>query len=192
MTDTHLTIFQNKQMRRHREEKTEKRYFSVIDIVEIASGSHDARNYRKVLKNRLKKEGSEVVTNCNQLKMLASDGKMRLTDVADVETILRLIQSIPSPNAEPLKLRLAIVGYERMQETIDPAMGVERARENWKKHGRSEKWIQQRMMGQETRNKLTDYWKDHEIKPGEEYAILTNIIHEERTGLTTKEHKNLK
>lgn len=179
-------------MRRHREEKTEKRYFSVIDIVEIASGSHDARNYRKVLKNRLKKEGSEVVTNCNQLKMLASDGKMRLTDVADVETILRLIQSIPSPNAEPLKLRLAKVGYERMQETIDPAMGVERARENWKKHGRSEKWIQQRMMGQETRNKLTDYWKDHEIKPGEEYAILTNIIHEERTGLTTKEHKNLK
>ena len=124
--------------------------------------------------------------------MLASDGKMRLTDVADVETILRLIQSIPSPNAEPLKLRLAKVGYERMQETIDPAMGVERARENWKKHGRSEKWIQQRMMGQETRNKLTDYWKDHEIKPGEEYAILTNIIHEERTGLTTKEHKNLK
>lgn len=124
--------------------------------------------------------------------MLAPDGKMRETDVADVETILRLIQSIPSANAEPLKLRLAKVGYERMQETIDPARSIDRARENWEKYGRTEKRIQQRMMGQETRNKLTDYRKEHEIKEWEEYALLTNIIHEEWTGITIKEHKKLK
>ncbi len=124
--------------------------------------------------------------------MKAPDGKMRETDVADVETILRLIQSIPSPNAEPLKLRLAKVGYERMQETVDPALSIDRARENWKKYGRSEKRIQQRMMGQETRNKLTDYRKDHDVKEWEEYTILTNTIHEERTWLSVKDHKKLK
>lgn len=205
---THLTLFQDKHIRRHRDEQAEKWWFSVVDIVAIASGSVDARNYRKVLKNRLKKEWSEVVTNCNQLKMLASDGKYYKTDAADVETILRLIQSIPSPNAEPLKLRLAKVWYERMQETIDPAVSIDRARENRKKRGRAEKWIQQRtnineinvasfclqngMMGQETRNKLTDYRKSHEIAAGEEYALLTNIIHEERTGMNVKEHKKHK
>ena len=124
--------------------------------------------------------------------MIASDGKYYKTDVADVETVLRLIQSVPSPHAEPLKIWLAKVWYERMQETIDPAISIDRARENRKKYGRSEKWIQQRMMGQETRNKLTDYRKDHEVKPWEEYAILTNIIHEERTGLNIKAHKKLK
>ena len=124
--------------------------------------------------------------------MIASDGKKYLTDVADVETILRLVQSIPSPNAEPFKLRLAKVGYERMQETIDPALSMDRARVNWKNMGRSEKRIQQRMMGQETRNKLTDYWQEHGIKEQNEYAILTNIIHKERTGMTVKEHKKLK
>jgi DNA-damage-inducible protein D len=189
---THLTLFQNKQIRRHRDEEAEKRWFSVVDIVSIASGSADGRNYRKVLKNRLKKEWSEVVTNCNQLKILASDGKYYATDVADVETILRLIQSIPSPNAEPLKLRLAKVWYERMQETVDPALSIERARENRKKYGRSEKRIQQRMMGQETRNKLTDFRKNHDVKEWVEFAILTNIIHEERTGMSVKKHKHLK
>jgi DNA-damage-inducible protein D len=189
---THLTLFQNKQIRRHRDENAEKWYFSVVDIVEIVSGSADWRNYRKVLKNRLKNEWSEVVTFCNQLKMLAPDGRMRLTDAADVETILRLIQSVPSPNAEPLKLWLAKVGYERMQETIDPALSIDRARENRKKYGRSEKRIQQRMMWQETRNKLTDYRWSHDVKAWEEYAILTNIIHEERTGLFVKDHKKLK
>lgn len=124
--------------------------------------------------------------------MLAPDGKMRETDVADVETILRLIQSIPSPNAEPLKLRLAKVWYERMQETVDPALSIERARENRKKYGRSEKRIQQRMMWQETRNKLTDFRKEHDIKEWVEFAILTNIIHQERTGLSVKDHKKLK
>ncbi len=187
-----LALFQKQKIRRHRDEKQEKRYFSVIDIVWVLSESKNPRNYWKVLKNRLLKEWSEVVTFCNQLKMIASDGKKYLTDVADVETILRLVQSIPSPNAEPFKLRLAKVGYERMQETIDPALSMDRARVNWKNMGRSEKRIQQRMMGQETRNKLTDYWQEHGIKEQNEYAILTNIIHKERTGMTVKEHKKLK
>ncbi len=124
--------------------------------------------------------------------MKAQDGKMRMTDVADTEQLLRLIQSIPSPKAEPFKLWLAKVGYERIQETVDPEKSIDRARKNWKLHGRSEKWIQQRMMGQETRNKLTDYWKEHEIKSGKEFAILTNIIHQEWTDMTVKEHKQLK
>ena len=190
--DEKLVLFQELKIRRHRDEKLEKRYFSVIDIVWVLSESKNPRNYWKVLKNRLLKEWSEVVTFCNQLKMIASDGKKYLTDVADVETILRLVQSIPSPNAEPFKLRLAKVGYERMQETIDPALSMDRARVNWKNMGRSEKRIQQRMMGQETRNKLTDYWQEHGIKEQNEYAILTNIIHKERTGMTVKEHKKLK
>lgn len=187
-----LALFQEQKIRRHRDEKQEKRYFSVIDIVWVLSESKNPRNYWKVLKNRLLKEWSEVVTFCNQLKMIASDGKKYLTDVADVETILRLVQSIPSPNAEPFKLRLAKVGYERMQETIDPALSMDRARVNWKNMGRSEKRIQQRMMGQETRNKLTDYWQEHGIKEQNEYTILTNIIHKERTGMSVKEHKKLK
>lgn len=187
-----LAVFKAQKIRRHRDEKQEKRYFSVVDVVGALSESKNPRNYWKVLKNRLSKEWSEVVTNCNQLKMIAPDGKMRETDVADVETILRLIQSIPSPNAEPFKLRLAKVWYERMQETVDPAMSIDRARENWQKMWRSEKWIQQRMMWQETRNKLTDYRKNHEINWPDEFAILTNIIHQEWTWMTVKQHKELK
>ena len=132
------------------------------------------------------------MTNCHQLKMPAEDGKMRLTDTANPQTLLRLIQSVPSPKAEPIKLWLAKVGYERMQEMADPERSLNRARENWKKYGRSEKWIQQRMMGQETRNKLTDYWSKHEITKENEYAILTNIIHQEWADVTVKEHKSLK
>jgi hypothetical protein len=124
--------------------------------------------------------------------MLAADGKFRETTAADAETMLRIIQSVPSPKAEPIKQWLAKVGYERMKETVDPAISIDRARENWQKLGHSEKWIQQRMMGQETRNKLTDYWKDHKITKDEEYAILTNIIHQEWSGLSVKEHKQLK
>lgn len=190
-----LAMFIEQRIRRHRDDEQEKWLFSVIDIIAILTEQRDyqgARNYWKVLKNRLQKEWNQTVTNCNQLKMLASDGKMRLTDVADVETLLRLIQSIPSPKAEPLKLWLAKVGYERMQETLDPERSLGRARENWKNQGRSEKWIQQRMMGQETRNKLTDYWQEHGIQKGKEYAILTNIIHQEWTGMTVQEHKKLK
>ncbi len=190
-----LILFENNKIRRHYDEKTEQWFFSIIDIVAILIQQKDynkAKSYWTTLKNRLKNEGSEVVTNCDQLKFIAQDGKMRETDVANAETLLRLIQSISSPKAEPFKLWLAQVGYERMQEMADPSKSLDRARVTWQKHGRSDKWIQQRMMSQETRNKLTDYWKEHDIKEGEEFAILTNIIHEEWTGLTVKKHKNLK
>ncbi len=193
--DKHLAIFENYKIRRVCDETSYMWYFSVIDIVQALIQQPDyqvTRNYWKVLKNRLFREGSEVVTKCNRLKLVAEDGKLRLTDVATPETLLRLVQSIPSPKAEPIKLWLAKVGYERMQEMSDPARSLDRARETWKKHGRSEKWIQQRMMGQETRNKLTDYWKDHAIKEGNEFAILTNIIHQEWAGVTVKEHKEIK
>ena len=188
-------FFENHEIRRVYDESTETWLFSVIDIVQVLTQSPDyqtARKYWKVLKGRLDKEGSQLVTNCYQLKMTADDGKQRLTDVATAETLLRLVQSVPSPKAEPIKLWLAKVGYERMQELADPARSLERARETWQKHGRSEKWIQQRMTGQETRNKLTDYWKEHDIKEGEEYAILTNIIHQEWADVDVKQHKNMK
>jgi len=190
-----LAIFEDYKIRRVYDEETETWFFSVVDIIQVLIQQSDyqaARNYWKVLKNRLSKEGSESVTKCNQLKMEAADGKKYLTDVANAETLLRLIQSVPSPKAEPIKLWLAKVGYERMQEMADPSKSLDRARETWQKHGYSEKWIQQRMLGQETRNKLTDYWKDHDIKEGMEFAILTNIIHEEWSGLSVQAHKKLK
>ena len=190
-----LAIFEIHKIRRHYDENKETWYFSVIDIVAALIEQTDfqlARNYWKVLKNRLKKEGSQVVTNCNRLKLTAEDGRQRETDVADVETILRLIQSVPSKKAEPIKLWLAKVGYERMQEMSDPEKALNRSREYWQKQGRSQKWIQQRMMGQETRNKLTDYWSDNGVKKGEEFAILTNIIHQEWSDLSVKSHKSLK
>jgi hypothetical protein len=187
VTDNVLIVFEDYKIRRLYDVKTETWCFSVVDIIQalIQQPSYQAaRNYWKVLKNRLKKEGSQPVTNCNRLKMPAEDGKMRITDAADPETLLRLIQSVPSPKAEPIKLWLAKVGYERLQDMSDPARSLDRAREYWQKHGRSEKWIQHWMMGQETRNKLTDYWKGHEISREEEYAILTSIIHEEWTGIS--------
>ncbi len=190
-----IALFETQQIRRVYDEQGEVWWFSVIDIIQVLTQQSDhqaARNYWKVLKNRLAKEGSQLVTNCHQLKMTASDGKQRLTDAANAETLLRLVQSVPSPKAEPIKLWLAKVGYERMQELADPAQAVDRARSTWQQHGRSEKWIQQRMLGQETRNKLTDYWANHEIKKGQEYAILTNIIHQEWADLDVKAHKDLK
>jgi DNA-damage-inducible protein D len=195
MSQNTFAIFENYKIRRVFDEKTDTWYFSVTDIIQVLlqqSGNQAARNYWKVLKNRLKKEGSESVTKCNRLKLMAADRKYYLTDVADPETLLRIIQSVPSPKAEPIKLWLAKVGHERMQDIADPARSLDRAREYWQQRGRSEKWIQQRMMGQETRNKLTDYWKNHEIKDEEEYAILTNIIHQEWSDISVKEHKNLK
>jgi len=195
VNDKVLAVFENYKIRRHYDEENERWYFSVVDIVAVLIQQPDhqsARNYWKVLKNRLNKEGSETVTKCNRLKMVAEDGKMRLTDVADPETLLRLIQSVPSPKAEPIKLWLAKVGYERLQDMSDPARSLDRAREYWQQHGRSEKWIQQRMMGQETRNKLTDYWNEHEITKENEYAILTNIIHQEWSGVSVKKHKDIK
>ena len=195
MADNTLAVFENNRIRRHYDEKMETWYFSVVDILQVLIQQPDyqaARNYWKVLKNRLKKDGSESVTKCNRLKMEAADGKKYLTDVADPETLLRLIQSVPSPKAEPIKLWLAKVGYERLQDMSDPARSLNRAREYWQQHGRSEKWIQQRMMGQETRNKLTDYWQDHEITREDEFAALTNIIHQEWSGVSVKKHKNIK
>jgi len=188
-------LFEQHQIRRVYDEASETWWFSVVDIVQALTQQTDnltARKYWNKLKERLNKEGSELVTNCHQLKMAAADGKQRLTDVATAETLLRLVQSVPSPKAEPIKFWLAKVGHERMQEMADPALALNRARELWQKHGRSEKWIQQRMTGQETRNKLMDYWADHDIREGQEFAILTNLIHEEWTGLSVKAHKDLK
>jgi hypothetical protein len=190
-----LAIFEGHGIRRLYDEKTETWFFSVVDIIQVLTQQPDyqtARKYWNKLKERLGKEGSQSVTNCHQLKLEAADGKSYLTDVANAETLLRLVQSVPSPKAEPIKLWLARVGYERMQEMADPARALERARATWQKHGRSDKWIQQRMTGQETRNKLTDYWAGHEIKKGDEYAILTNLIHQEWSGVSVNAHKDLK
>ena len=190
-----LTVFEDYQIRRIYDEASEIWFFSVVDVVAALTQQPDyqtARKYWNKLKERLKKEGSQSVTNCHQLKLSAADGKLYLTDVADPETLLRIIQSVPSPKAEPIKLWLAKVGYERIQDMSDPARSLDRAREYWQQHGRSEKWIQQRMTGQETRNKLTDYWKEHEIKGEDEYAVLTNIIHQEWSGVSVKKHKQLK
>jgi hypothetical protein len=190
-----LAIFEKYKIRRHYDEDKEVWYFSVVDIVAALIDQpnyQSARKYWNKLSERLKKEGSQSVSNCHRLKMKAADGKNYLTDAADPETILRLVQSIPSPKAEPIKLWLAKVGYERIKEIADPEISLNRAREYWGKYGRSEKWIQQRMLGQETRNKLTDYWRNHDIKEGEEFAILTNLIHQEWTGISVKDHKSLK
>lgn len=195
MENKSLAVFENYNIRRIYDEESETWYFSVVDIIQALIQQPDyqtARKYWNKLKERLKKEGSQSVTNCHRLKLESSDGKKYLTDVADPETLLRLIQSVPSPKAEPIKLWLAKVGYERMQDMADPARSLDRAREYWQQRGRSEKWIQQRMMGQETRNKLTDYWKDHEVRKEEEYAILTNIIHQEWADVSVKKHKTMK
>jgi len=190
-----MALFEDYKIRRIYDEEAEIWWFSVIDIVQVLtrqSNPQTARKYWNKLKQRLAAEGSQLVTNCHQLKMTATDGKQRLTDVATAETLLRLVQSVPSPKAEPIKLWLAKVGYERMQEMADPSRSLDRARSTWQKHGRSEKWIQRRMTGQETRNKLTDYWSEHDIKQGEEFAILTNIIHQEWAEVGIRQHKDLK
>lgn len=188
-----MVVFDNKQIRRHFDEKEEVWYFSVIDIVEVLTESINPRDYWFKMKVRVQNEdGFELSTICRQFKLKAADGKMRTTDVAPVDGIFRIIQSIPSPKAEPFKQWLAKVGYERLQEIQDPSLSMDRARENWQKMGRSEKWIQQRMTGQETRNKLTDYWKESGVTKQDEFAMLTNIIHQEWTGLTVLKHKALK
>ena len=187
-----IKLFESKKVRTHWDEEAETWYFAIVDVIAILSESENPQVYWRVMKKRLLAEGNETVTNCNALKMEAADGKMRVTDVADTQQLLRLIQSIPSPKAEPFKQWLAKVGYERMQEISDPEQSLDRARENWQQLGRSEKWIQQRMTGQETRNKLTDYWKESGVEKSDEFAFLTNIIHQEWTGLTVKNHKDLK
>ena len=191
--ETAIKIFEEKKVRAHWDEASEEWYFSVIDVVEILTDSANPRDYWFKMKQRVTiEDGIELSTICRQLKLISSDGKKYNTDCANVRGLFRIIQSIPSPKAEPFKQWLAKVGYERIQEVADPERSLDRARENWQRLGRSEKWIQQRMTGQETRNKLTDYWKDAGIKEQDEFAALTNIIHKEWTGLTVKEHKNLK
>jgi len=186
-----LAIFENKEIRRSYVEETETWYFSVVDIVEALTDSSNPTDYLKKIRKRDSDLGSYIGTNCPQVTML-TNGKKRKTLAGSVQDILRIVQSIPSPKAEPFKQWLAKVGFERIQEIADPAQSIDRARENWKQHGRSEKWIQQRMMGQETRNKLTDYWKEAGVEEKKDFAILTNIIHQEWTGLSVKKHKEVK
>ena len=191
--ETAIRLFEEKKVRAHWDESSEEWYFSVIDVIGILTDSANPRDYWFKMKQRVMLEdGIELSTICRQLKLVSSDGKKYNTDCTNVRSLLRIIQSIPSPKVEPFKQWLAKVGHERIQETTDPERSLDRARENWQRLGRSEKWIQQRMTGQETRNKLTDYWKESGVKEQNEFAALTNIIHQEWTGLTVKEHKNLK
>jgi hypothetical protein len=188
-----VKLFEQQKVRTHWDEKEEKWYFSVVDAIQILTDSNNPRRYWSDLKRKLKQEGFvQLYEFIVQLKLESSDGKKYTTDCADTKNLLRIIQSIPSPKAEPFKQWLAKVGYERMQEIANPEQSLDRARENWQKLGRSEKWIQQRMTGQETRNKLTDYWKESGVEKNDEFAFLTNIIHTEWAGLSVKQHKNLK
>ena len=184
---SNLKLFEGKQVRTCWDATEEEWYFSIIDVIEILTKSRNPRDYWFKMKIRVQTdEGLELSTICRQLKLKAADGKMRETDCTTTQNLLRIIQSIPSPQAEPFKQWLAKVGYERIKEINDPGQSIDRARENWQKLGRSDKWIQQRMTGQETRNKLTDYWQESGVKKGVEFAALTNIIHQEWTGLTVK------
>ena len=190
-----IKIFEDKKIRTAWNEETEEWYFSVVDVVEVLTDQPDyqgARNYWKVLKKRLKDEGNETVTNCNQLKMTAADGKKRLTDVADTEQLLRIIQSIPSPKAEPFKMWLAQVGRERIEETIDPELAIDRAFETYLKKGYTREWIYQRLLSIKVRNELTGEWDAHGVQKGIEYAILTDEITKAWSGMTTRQYKNLK
>ncbi len=186
-----IKLFEEKTIRSYWNEEEEQWYFSVVDIVEVLTDSVNPTDYLKKIRKRDQELGSYIGTNCPQVEML-TNGKRRKTLAGTVEDIFRIIQSIPSSKAEPFKQWLANVGYERLQEINDPSQSIDRARENWQKVGRSEKWIQQRMTGQETRNKLTDYWQESGIKKGDEFALLTNLIHQEWTGFTVKKHKDLK
>lgn len=187
-----IKLFESQQVRRVWNASDEQWYFSVVDVVGALTDSNVPKRYWSDLKRKLIAEGSQLYEKIVQLKFKAADGKQYATDCLNTPDLLRLVQSIPSPKAEPFKQWLAKVGYERMQEISDPAMSLDRARDNWQKLGRSEKWIQQRMTGQETRNKLTDYWKEAGVTAPDEFALLTNIIHEEWTGFKVHEHKDLK
>ncbi|MDO8452446.1 MAG: BRO family protein [bacterium] len=187
-----ITIFEGRKIRRHWDEENEKWWFSVVDVIAVLSNSANPRTYWKVFKNRLKKEGSEVVTKCNHLKMQATDGKYYLTDAADTETILRIIQTIPSPNAEPFKLWLARVGYERIEESEDPEKAIQRAMHFYLKRGYSKDWINQRLKSIEIRKELTDEWEIRGVKANNEFAILTDEITFAWAGMRTKKYKKMK
>lgn len=191
-----IQLFENKRIRTAWDEEKEKWYFSVVDVVAVLTDQPDARHastYWAVLKKRLNNEGADqLLTNCKQLKMTASDGRKRLTDVADTEQLLRLIQSIPSPKAEPFKLWLAQVGRERIEETIDPELTIDRALETYLKKGYSREWINQRLQAIQVRKELTDEWDARGVQKGVEYAILTDEISRAWSGMSTRQYKNLK
>lgn len=188
-----MAIFEGEQIRRHWDEEKELWFFAISDIIAVLTKSVDPLAYWRKMKERLLKEGgNETVTKCHGLKMVAQDGKMRLTDVADTETLLRLIQSIPSPNAEPFKLWLAQVGYERLEETADPEIAINRALKTYLQKGYSPTWVNQRLKSIEIRKALTDEWETRGVKEGLEFAILTNEITKAWTGMTTREYKKLK
>jgi hypothetical protein len=186
MRNTSIKLFEEKEIRSIWNEEEEKWYFSVVDVVGILSESPNPNNYWKVLKHRLTKEGSQLVTNCNQLKMQSTDGKFYKTDVADTEQLFRLIQSIPSPKAEPFKLWIAKVARERIDEIEDPEIGIDRLVETYLKKGYSKEWINQRLKSIEVRKELTDEWDNRGVKKGQEYAILTDEITKAWSGLTVK------
>jgi hypothetical protein len=187
-----IVLFHDKTVRRHFDEEKELWYFSIIDVIAILTDSENPKKYWSVLKTRLKSEGSEVATICSQLKMKASDGKMRLTDVATTEQLFRLIQSIPSPKVEPVKLWLAKVGYERIEEVGDPELAMDRAMKTYLKKGYSKDWINQRLKSIEIRKDLTDEWSERGMKEGREFAILTDEITKAWTGKSVKEYKQHK
>lgn len=188
-----VAIFGNNQIRRIWDADKELWFFAVVDVIKVLTDSNNPQVYWRVLKKRLIDEGSnETVTKCNGLKMIANDGKMRLTDVADTETLFRLIQSIPSPNAEPFKLWLARVGYERLEETADPEIAINRALKTYLQKGYSQEWVNLRLKSIEIRKDLTDEWENRGVNEGLEFAILTNEITKAWTGMTTKEYKSLK
>ena len=190
-----IQLFEDKRIRTAWDEKKEEWYFSIVDVVAVLTDQPDQRHaakYWSVLKTRLKKEGSELTTNCSQLKMRSADGKRYNTDVADTEQLLRIIQSIPSPKAEPFKLWLAQVGRERIEETIDPELTIERALETYLKKGYTREWINQRLQAIQVRKELTDEWDARGVQKGVEYAILTDEISRAWSGMSTRQYKNLK
>lgn len=190
--DNEIKLFEGKQIRSAWDNEKEEWCFSIIDIVGVLTDSKDPGAYWRKLKQRLNEEGNEVVTICHTLKMQAADGKMRETDVADMQGIFRIIQSVPSPKAEPFKMWLAEVGKERIDEIIDPELTIDRALNTYLKKGYSRQWINQRLQAIQVRKELTDTWQDHGVKAGKEYAILTNEISKAWSGMTTREYKNLK
>lgn len=190
--DNQIKIFEGNKIRSIWDNEKEEWYFSVVDIIGVLTESDNARKYWSVLKTRLKKEGNELATICSQLKMEATDGKLRNTDVADMQGIFRIIQSVPSPKAEPFKMWLAEVGKERIDEIIDPELTIDRALETYLKKGYSREWINQRLQAIQVRKELTDTWQDRGVEKGKEYAILTNEITKAWSGMTTREYKDFK
>ncbi|WP_317328908.1 BRO family protein [Ruthenibacterium lactatiformans] len=192
MENDKLQLFENKKIRTAWDEEQEEWYFSIVDVVAVLTDSPNPQTYWRVMKKRLKDEGNETVTNCNALKMTAADGKKRLTDVATTEQLLRIIQSIPSPKAEPFKLWLAEVGRERIEETIDPELTIDRALDTYLKKGYSREWINQRLQAIQVRKELTDEWQDRGVQKGVEFAMLTDEITRAWSGMTTRQYKKLK